>query len=306
MKYLQALRMLGRCGAVALSVTIGSCANSPFQPIDTADIDGRIFDVKTGTSISRVDLVNRAIAARFLVLGETHDNPTHHRLQTEMLATLVAAGRRPALAMEQFDRSHQSVLDRALAGKAIDAETLADAGGFDRRGWDWQAYKPLVEIAAANRLRILAANFSREEARALMQTGKPAAGLPALSEKTLAALESNIVEGHCGHRPSPLVLSGMVEAQRARDAQMAKSLLEAGSTGAVLIAGLEHARRDRGAIAYLPSKLAEDVLSVGFVESDPQSDAAPGRYAGRFDVVWFTNRAERDDPCKGFRLPARK
>ena len=85
---------------------------------------------------------------------------------------------------------------------------------------------------------------------------------------------------------------------------MAKALSEAGSAGAVLIAGAGHARRDRGAPAYLPAALVDNLLSIAFIEIEPQGSADLTRYAGLFDFVWFTERAPRPDPCKDFRLPA--
>jgi uncharacterized iron-regulated protein len=103
-----------------------------------------------------------------------------------------------------------------------------------------------------------------------------------------AALERDIIDGHCGQRPEDKRLAGMVEAQRARDARMAASL----KGSAVLIAGAGHARRDRGVPLYLASA---DVISIAFQEV---GDATPD-YRGQFDYVWFTTAAPRKDPCAG-------
>jgi uncharacterized iron-regulated protein len=205
--------------------------------------------------------------------------------------------------MEQFDREHQSSLDTARARGERDAEALADAGRFDRKGWRWPEYKPLVTLAASHGLAILAANFSRADARTLMRSGRPAEGVAPMSPELHAQLEKDIVEGHCGLRPSAPVLAGMIEAQRARDAQMARVLATAEVSGAVLIAGSAHARRDRGVPAYLAPALQEQLLSIAFVEVDASGRAPPRGYRELFDIVWFTARAERNDPCKGLRMP---
>lgn len=247
-------------------------------------------------------LLERAKASRLVILGETHDNPEHHRLQARILAAMLQAGRSPALAMEQFDQEHQAALDEARRRGERDPERIAEAGRFDRKGWSWPDYRPLVELAIANDLPIIAANLSREEARAIARTGRPADGLAAATTELRAGLERDLVEGHCGMRPAPATLAGMIEAQRARDARMAAALERSGERGAVLIAGTGHARRDRGAPLYLSGETREQLLAVAFLEIEPgrnelRAYAGEG-LAGSYDVVRFTPRAAREDPCK--------
>jgi uncharacterized iron-regulated protein len=263
---------------------------------------GRVWDVREGREISAEALSARASASRLVILGETHDNPEHHALQARILAAMLQAGRSPALAMEQFDRQHQTALDAARRRGERDPERIADAGRFDRKGWRWADYRPLVELAIANDLPIVAANVSREEARAVARTGRPADGLAPATPELRAALEGDLVEGHCGKRPAPAVLAGMIEAQRARDARMAAALEGSGERGAVLIAGAGHARRDRGAPAYLSGSARGELLAVAFVEIEPGRNelrAYPGEtLASSYDLVQFTPRAAREDPCK--------
>lgn len=239
--------------------------------------------------------------SRFVILGEAHDNAEHHRLQAEILSAMLRAGRAPALAMEQFDHAHQAALDTARARGERDPERIADAGRFDRKGWLWPQYKPLVALATQHDLRIVAANFSREEARALMRSGGPAGGLAPATPEMQAALALDIVAGHCGVRPSEAMLAGMIEAQRARDAQLAKALDDAGVGGAVLIAGAAHARRDRGVPLYLSADARAHTLVIGFVEVSEGVEPTVRRE--EYDIVWFTPRAAREDQCAGFRLP---
>jgi uncharacterized iron-regulated protein len=290
------------CAALALQ--LAACAPAYLSTLERDHpLVGRIWDTRAKAFITREALLERAVAARFVMLGEAHDNPDHHRLQAEVLAALLEAGRSPALVMEQFDREHQAGLDAARARGVRDPERIADAGGFDRKGWNWPQYRPLVQRAVDANLPVLAANLSREDARALMKGGRPSAGLGPAAPALRASLEQDIVEGHCGYRPSESVLAGMVEAQRARDAQMAAVLAGADARGAVLIAGAGHTRHDRGVPAYLPAGLRGSVLAVGFLEVEAGRIDPRPEYAGLYDLVWFTPRAEREDPCKNFRLP---
>lgn len=296
------MRLLALCAAAP--ALLAACSPAWVSPLERDHpLAGRILDVRAHAYLSPDEAIRRAAAARTVILGEAHDNPDHHRLQAEVLAAMLRAGRRQALAMEQFDREHQAALDGTLRSGERDAERIADAGKFDRRGWNWPDYRPLVELAAAHSLPILAANLSREDARALMRSGRVAEGLKPASAELRARLEHDIVEGHCGVRPPENVLRGMVEAQRARDAQMAATLEGAGEAGAVLIAGAGHARRDRGVPAYLSGAAREQTLAIAFVEVEAGRADPGSEYDGLFDVVWFTPRAAREDPCKNFRLP---
>jgi uncharacterized iron-regulated protein len=225
-----------------------------------------------------------------VLLGETHDNPEHHRLQRVVLDALAARAEKRVLAMEQFDTEYQATISAAQA-RGADAEALADAGHFDRRGWNWPLYRPLVEFALDHRWPLVAANLSREAARSIV--ADPArSGLRPAPTPVKEALERDIIEGHCGAAPEARRLAGMVEAQRARDARMASVLRR----GSVLIAGAGHARRDRGVPLYLNTN---DVLSVAFIEAEP-GRSKPQDYldGGSFDYLWFTSRATREDPCK--------
>lgn len=267
---------------------------------------GRIWDAREQGFIDEPALARRAAESRLVILGETHDNADHHRLQTAILAGMLRAGRKPALAMEQFDREHQQALDAARAGGERDPDALADAGRLDRRGWRWPDYRPLVALAAEQGLPLVAANLSREQARALMRSlaagTRPPGGLAAADADMQAVLERDIVDGHCGMTLPPAMLKGMVEAQRARDAQLAASIQTATADGAVLITGAGHARRDRGAPVYLSAEARRSLLVIAFIEVE-NGRTGPREYAGadQFDLLWFTPRADREDPCAPFR-----
>jgi uncharacterized iron-regulated protein len=175
-------------------------------------------------------------------------------------------------------------------------------------------YQPIAQAALDAGLPIVAANVSTATARALM-TGAAAPpplaarfGLDrALAPELEAAMAAEMREAHCGHANSRVAAS-MITAQRVRDAAMAAALLDAGEDGAVLIAGMGHARTDRGVPAYLRvAQPAAAIASVAFLEV--RDDApAPGDYAGRvgaarlpYDFAWFTPRVDDVDPCQAFR-----
>lgn len=229
---------------------------------------------------------------------------------------MIASGRRPALAMEMLDPAQQAAVDAALAAPGPTPEAFRDAVGWDRSGWPpFAIYRPLLEVALAARLPVVAANLSRGAAREVVHRG--AGALPAPVQALLAragplqAAEAaerreEMAAQHCGELPEPF-LDPMVLTQRARDAQLAQALLEGATAGGgVLVTGAEHARRDRAAAAFLLTAGAApgDVLSVAFREVEPGEDDPAAAGPLPWDWVVFTPGAERGDPCEGLRRPA--
>lgn len=275
---------------------------------------GVAWDVAKGEALSPVALARRLARERFVGLGERHDHPDHHALQAFLLRELVAAGRRPAVAFEMFDASQQAAIDQHRSVSPADAAGLGAATGFETSGWpDWSLYAPIAAVALEAGLPVLAANLGRDETRRLSREGAEALD-PALAERLdlatplpeseRSAIEAEIVEGHCGHAPAS-ALPRMVQVQRARDAHMARTLLDAGAKadGAVLVAGNGHVRRDHGVPARLASFApGERVASVGLLEVVAGSES-PSEYApdGRYDYVIFTPRRDDEDACAKFR-----
>ena len=263
---------------------LAACAQQPTAQSNV--LLGKVWDIRAARFVPQAALFDRTANARYVILGEIHDNAEHHRLQRVVLESIAARGRRPVLALEQFDSEYQSELDAART-RGADAEGLADAGRFDRKGWNWPLYKPLVQFALEFGWPLAAANLSRSDARAIV-SDPSRSGLPPAEPAVEKALASDIGESHCGRMPDAKLLHGMVEAQRARDARMAAVF----KRDTVLIAGAGHARRDRGVPIYLDG----DVLSIAFTEIDADQ-ASAAEYEQSFDYLWFTSRAKREDPC---------
>jgi uncharacterized iron-regulated protein len=285
-------------------------------PAAAHPLSGRIWDTRAQDWVSTSELERRLTRARYVLLGEVHDNPGHHELRRGLLAALVRSGRRPAIAMEQFDREHQPALQRAQNEPAPTPESLKTAGRIDAQGWNWAYYEPIIRLALDHRLPIFAANLSRADAFRVSTQGPAAVlGQAAVSALQLdqplpdaarLKLEQVIEEGHCGKAPRD-ILPGMVAAQRARDAIMAQTLQAHAS--AVLIAGNGHVRRDFGVPHYLAHyPQGDDVRVVGFIEVD-DAQQAPADYvnagAPEYDYIAFTPRTLRPDPCEQLRFKQR-
>lgn len=192
---------------------------------------GKIWDVKASAFVDVSALVKDLAAARFVLLGERHDNPDHHRLQARVIEQLVQAGRKPAVVFEMLEVAQQGLLDQYVARPDASAAGLGAALAWEHTSWPpFAEYQPIFEAALAHKLPIFAGNLAQADAKGLVKQGLGALPAERVSELRLAdafpaALEASLLDelrgSHCGQLPETL-LAPMALAQRARDAQMAK------------------------------------------------------------------------------------
>ena len=245
------------------------------------------------------------------MVGEVHDNAQQHRLRLALLRRAFAAGWRPAMAMEQFDRERQPDIERARREQPGDAQHVIDVAAprspRPAVGWNWDFYRPFVALALQYDLPLVAANLSNAETTKIARGGLAAvfddASIAALGlDRPIAhdwqsAQEREIDAGHC-HSLPPTVWPRLAQAQFARDAVMADVLRQNAQRGVVLLAGNGHVRRDLGVPRWLAIERSR-VFSVGFLEDDDTSMPVSA-----FDAVIRTGAAQRSDPCAGFRARA--
>ena len=244
-------------------------------------LTGRIWNVSSARFIDRETLVKRLAGADFVLLGERHDNPDHHLLQAEVLRSLIAVGRRPAVGFEMLGLDDAGAVANHLAATPNDAAGLGQAVNWNKRGWpDWAMYQPIAEAALQAKLRIVPTNLPLATATKMTRNGLAALdpsmvrelGLDRPPPETVfASMAADIRDAHCGYAPEEIV-KPMVDVQRARDAQMAESLIAAGDhDGAILVAGAGHVRNDYGIPVHLRTKAPQKrVISIAFVEVDQQ------------------------------------
>lgn len=261
------MRVLRRTLAGLLAATLVACSTTPPEP---------------------------ALKLRLpvVLLGEVHDNAAQHALRLAAFEALLATGARPVLAMEQFDRDKQPVIDRLLAQTPRpDADALVTAAGGV--GWLWQHYKPFIAVALKHGLPIVAANVGRDEARRVMREGLAATGFNAEVPAELLTQQAQGIEAsHCGMLDAATA-GHMALAQVARDQFMARVLQEHSQRGVVLLAGNGHVRADIGAPFWLPPAVRARSEAIGVLEAGDTLKA--------YDSRVFTAAQARPDPCEKMR-----
>ncbi len=187
-----------------------------------------------------------AAAARLLIFGEQHDQPDQQRQVAAEIQTLAGQGQLAAVVLEMAELPHRtSALPR-------DTSEAAVRDALQWTGWPWETYAAVVMNAVRAGVPVLGGNLPRAEMRAAMADTT----LDAQVDATARALLTDAVRsGHCDLLPAAQQ-PGMVRIQIARDAAMARVAAEAlrsapaGST-VVLLAGAQHASRDRGVPRHL-------------------------------------------------------
>lgn len=138
------------------------------QP-DTAFV---ALDTRTGQTVSLDRMADSLSRFDVVFLGEQHDDPVTHQAQAALLRLIGERRRDVILALEMFERDVQPLVDEYVAGRVPEADFLAQSRPWPNYASD---YRPLVEIARANRWPVAAGNVPRPIAASVSRSGMQAA-----------------------------------------------------------------------------------------------------------------------------------
>jgi uncharacterized iron-regulated protein len=185
-------------------------------------------------------------AARLLIFGEQHDQPDQQRQVAADVLALAERGQLSAVVLEMAERPLRT------SALPADASEAAVRDALQWRGWPWEPYAAVVMNAVRAGVPVLGGNLPRADMRSAMADSS----LDALVDAAARAMLSDAVRnGHCQLLPLSQE-PGMVRIQIARDHALARVAAEAlrdapaGST-VLLLAGAQHASRDRGVPRHL-------------------------------------------------------
>ena len=278
---------------------------------------GEVFDAR-GERSSRDTLMGAASGARYVLLGEIHDNPDHHQLQADIIGGLAERGSEPAVVFEMIPESFADVLEEFADTGNRDVASLSEHLQWSERGWPaFSIYQPVFEAAVADGLTLRAGDLDRQTIRAIGENGLDALSQSEIERLSLHlevpaeqadALAETIRTAHCGLMPDGAI-GAMATVQRARDGALADALVDAAkdSGSAVLIAGSGHVRKDRGVPDILAARDPDAAtVAVQMVEvSDGEAEAADygltSDAPAPYDYTIFTPRNEIADPCDALR-----
>lgn len=275
---------------------------------------GKIWDVRKGRFIEKVQLKEGIRQSEFILLGETHDNPLHHEYQSWVINELYQSGSSALVAFEMINNAQGEVIkDKQYAATSDLIEDLNQV----KTTWKYERrYKPVFDAILQSGFQIFPANLDRATIMGIAREGvekipphlKLYLDKNILTEEQKNALQNEIKMSHCGME-NPHMTKAMMLTQQVKDAEMANSLIrDTRVDKRILVAGSGHVRNDRGVPMYIRGEHGDSAIAVIAWVEVARELTEVNQYAERwggstmpFDYVWFTARTDRPDPCKSFR-----
>lgn len=270
---------------------------------DNSDLLAAVFEVRSGRHLSGRDFVRRLADNDAVFVGEQHDDPLTHHVESRLLQELYRAlGDRLTVGMEMFERDGQGALDAYLAGRITETELAKRVALWPNYSTD---YRPLVEFARATHIPVAATNAPQRIVRRVGREGLSTvlATLPEadrnLIARTVLAPEGDeyarrftavIGDGHGDGAPMDVsTIRRFFEAQCVRDDTMAESVAQVLDTGRFVlhINGGFHSDAALGTVQRLLWRrpLGTRIATVKVVPSKYAFD--PGEERGEADYVLF-------------------
>jgi len=206
------------------------------------------------------DILKTVIKADVVFFGELHDNPVAHWLELEITKDLYNnKGKDLILAAEMFETDNQLLIDEYFAGTIKESSFESEVRLWKNYGTD---YKPLINFARENGLKLIASNIPRRYASVVASGGfealqnltsealKYIAPLPIEYDSELACYKDMLsMEGV----PAGHANENLPKAQAIKDATMANSIAKFWQKDQMIIHfnGSYHSDRHMGIIWYL-------------------------------------------------------
>lgn len=153
----------------------------------------KIYDTRTKQIIGIEQIVIAMADADVLFFGEEHNDSAGHYLEATIFKALHSVyGNKISLSLEMFETDGQLVLNEYLAG-LIDESRMSK----DLRLWsNYRDYRPMIEFAKANQLKVVAANPPRRYVTMVSRKGMASLDvLPKESRKLLPPLPYDTLTG---------------------------------------------------------------------------------------------------------------
>ncbi len=216
-----------------------------------------------GNKITYEQSLEGVLEADFIFFGELHNDPVGHYFQKRMLKDLFQVKNNSfVLAMEMFEADDQLKIDEYIQGLISQKSFESEARLWNNYVTD---YKPLIEFARENNIKVIASNVPRRYASALYQNGfEILQNLSEVQKDLMSPIPFPIDRNLSSYKPldsnSPLHGGSaqkkyLLESQALKDATMAhriESHYEEGKTF-LHINGSYHSDYKQGIVHYLSS-----------------------------------------------------
>lgn len=233
---------------------------------------GKIYSTALEQEITKEELISFLNKADIVLLGEVHDQLSHHKAQQWLLKNIKVE----SVVLEMLDEAQEArvakVQDFLQKGGYLRQSALADKLDWNH-AWDWALYGDLMNQIMRDKARVLAGNPSvnrLNQAEDFLQLGTYTKD--ELVQKALA----DLIMQH--HHIDDDALKIMIKKQQLKDQTMAKRLLSARKP-AWLLAGNIHVSKRLGVPLFLKDfGVADEVLVLILTDPNATLDFSHGDY----------------------------
>ncbi len=243
----------------------------------------------SGEKTSVPTIANAAKNVRFVLFGESHTSPDHHRAQAEVIEMLVKSGRKVVVGFEMFTRDNQANLADWSTGNQSEADFIEKSKWKTQWGFDFALYRPIFEVTKSHKLPMVALNVPRDWVR---QVGREGIGVLTTEQRKwvpdpylLSAEHKQVFTALMGGHPIAGTRGDNIyAAQVTWDEGMATSALDymnehhKGDPNAVMVivVGSGHVMYGQGINYRITRKTGEKTLSVIAIDSEEPLPVSKG------------------------------
>lgn len=128
----------------------------------------KVYDVKNSKLITIDAIISNLNTADVLFFGEEHNDSIGHYLEAELFKKIASAyPGKTALTMEMFHTDVQPIINEYLKGLISEKNFIKEA-----RAWNnYKDYKPMIELAKANKIDVIGGNAAARYSNAVTRGG---------------------------------------------------------------------------------------------------------------------------------------
>lgn len=234
--------------------------------------------------LTTAQVIERVSDRRIIYVGEYHDRFSHHSTQLAIIEGLHAIHPKLAIGMEMFQRPFQKVIDDYIASRIDEREFLRQTEYFQRWGFDYSLYKPILDFARHNQIPVIALNAPSGIVSKVAHEGLDALSdaerrqIPDQMDFNDAAYRNRLMHVFEGHGGMTLRrFEHFLQAQTVWDETMGQTIADFASThpehSIVVLAGKEHIAFGSG----IPSRAfrrSSIPYATILLDAEPEADIA--------------------------------
>ncbi len=173
-------QIIGLLLALAVLSLVAACTpRQPYAAGQPSAIDDpltpdyyRLPDVVSGgQQVDLTAVIPTLAEKRVVFIGENHQRYDHHLNQFAIIQRLHEHDSQWVIGLEMFQQPFQPYLDAYIAGRLSERELLEKTEYFQRWGFDYRLYRPILRYAKARGIPLLALNVPAEITRNVSRSG---------------------------------------------------------------------------------------------------------------------------------------